>query len=70
VLSSLSGLALLLAARRALWVLSYTVARRQRELGVRGVLGATRRGIVVMVVREGMTVVIVGVTLGLVGAAA
>jgi ABC-type antimicrobial peptide transport system permease subunit len=51
-------------------VLSYMVARRQREIGVRSALGATRANIVALVVREGMTVAVAGLAVGLVIAAA
>lgn len=62
VLLSLSGLALLLAAVGLYGVLSYAVARRHREIGVRCALGATHGDIVAMVVREGMSLVILGET--------
>jgi ABC-type antimicrobial peptide transport system permease subunit len=46
------------------------VARRRREIGVRSALGATRANIVSLVVREGMTVTVVGLAVGLMLAAA
>jgi len=70
VLLSFAGLALMLAAVGLYGVLSYTVARRQREIGVRSALGATRAGIVAMILREGMTVVVFGLGVGLLAAAA
>jgi putative ABC transport system permease protein len=70
VLLSFAGLALMLAAVGLYGVLSYTVARRQREIGVRSALGATRAGIVAMILREGMTIVLLGLAVGLTAAAA
>jgi putative ABC transport system permease protein len=73
-LAALLTLALGIGANTAIFsvvygVLSYTVARRQREIGVRSALGATRLNIVSLVVREGMTVAVLGLVAGLGGAA-
>jgi putative ABC transport system permease protein len=70
VLVAFATLALMLAAVGLYGVLSYTVARRQREIGVRSALGATRAGIVAMILREGMAVVLFGLAIGLLSAAA
>ena len=69
VLLAFAGIALLLAAIGLYGVLSYTVLRRQREIGVRTALGATRIRIVVMVMREGMAVALLGLVVGVVAAA-
>jgi ABC-type antimicrobial peptide transport system permease subunit len=50
-------------------VLSYGVAQRRREIGVRAALGAARGELVRLVIGEGLTVSGVGVALGLAGAA-
>jgi putative ABC transport system permease protein len=46
-------------------VVAYSVARRTREVGIRVALGADRSRVVGMVVREGMTMVSIGVVVGL-----
>ncbi len=69
VLTAFSGLALTLAATGLYGVLSYTVAQRRREIGLRAALGATRREIMTMVLREGLGVTAVGLALGVAMAA-
>jgi putative ABC transport system permease protein len=59
--------ALLLAAAGIYGTVSYFVARRVRELGIRIALGAPRAGIVGLVVRRGVRVATWGVLLGLLG---
>jgi putative ABC transport system permease protein len=68
VLLSLAGVALLLASIGLYGALSYWVARRQREIGIRSALGATTRDIVRSILREG--VLLTGLGLGLGGALA
>ncbi len=60
--------ALILAAAGIYGVLSGSVAERTREIGVRLALGASREGILALVVREGMTLTVLGVLIGLAGA--
>jgi ABC-type antimicrobial peptide transport system permease subunit len=51
-------------------VLAYLVTQRAREIGIRVVLGSTPRGILQLVLREGVLLVASGLLLGLVGTAA
>ncbi len=62
--------AALLAAVGLYGVLSYTVARRVREIGVRVALGARPGRVLAMVVRQGTGMILVGLALGVVGALA
>jgi predicted permease len=65
-LGVVSGLALLLGAIGLYGVLSYVVAERTREIGVRMALGATAAAVRRMVVAQGARVVFVGVIIGIV----
>jgi predicted permease len=58
------GLAALLAAIGLYGVMAYGVAQRQREIGLRLALGATRREVVRMVVREGAWMTTIGLIIG------
>jgi putative ABC transport system permease protein len=62
--------ALTLAATGLYGVLSGSVTERMREIGVRSALGASRSNILALVVRQGMTLTVVGVAIGLTGAVA
>jgi predicted permease len=64
------ALALLLASVGLYAVVSYSVSRRTRELGVRLALGASPAGIQKLVLGEGTRLVAASVAIGLVGAAA
>jgi ABC-type antimicrobial peptide transport system permease subunit len=61
--------ALVLATAGIYGVLAGSVAERRREIGVCAALGASRRAILSLVVRQGMTLTGLGVVLGLAGAA-
>jgi ABC-type antimicrobial peptide transport system permease subunit len=51
-------------------VISFAVAQRTREIGIRMALGATARDVVHAVVRRGALLTVVGVVIGLAGAVA
>lgn len=70
LLGALSALAALLAVIGIYSVIAYSVAERAQEIGIRVALGATRRHIVGMVVRQGVLLSAAGVALGIAAALA
>jgi putative ABC transport system permease protein len=69
VASLLAGFALLIAMVGLFGVLSYTVAQRRREIGIRSAVGATSGRIVRIVVGQGLGLAVAGAGVGLAAAA-
>jgi ABC-type antimicrobial peptide transport system permease subunit len=68
MLAAFAGIALVLAAIGIYGVISYTVAQRVRELGIRIALGASRGAVIGGVLGNGLRLTLAGVALGLIAA--
>jgi len=66
VTGALGAIGLLMATIGLYGIMSYSVSRRGREIGIRVALGARRGEVLGMVVREGMQLAVAGVAIGLV----
>jgi putative ABC transport system permease protein len=65
LLTLFAGLALGLASIGLYAVLSYVVARRTREIGIRIAIGASRDNVLLLIFRSGLTMAVSGLVLGL-----
>ena len=68
LLGGFAGLALLLAAIGTYGVLSYMVAERRREIGIRMALGADQGSVLAQIMKQGLMLTTVGIVAGLAGA--
>jgi putative ABC transport system permease protein len=70
LLSIFAGVGLALAGIGIYGLISYTVGQRTREIGIRAALGAGRASLLGLVLGSGMRLVLIGVGVGMLGAAA
>jgi putative ABC transport system permease protein len=70
MLGVFAGLALTMASVGLFALIAYSVNERTREIGIRIALGATESGVVGLVVRRGMRLALIGMSIGLVVGAA
>jgi predicted lysophospholipase L1 biosynthesis ABC-type transport system permease subunit len=70
LLSLFAGLALVLAAVGIYGVMSSIVEQRTHEIGIRLALGAQKRDVLVLVARQGLTLAVIGVTVGVIASLA
>ena len=68
LLSLFAALALVITAAGIAGVMALSVTQRRHELGIRLALGASRSNVLWLVLRQGMTLVFIGLALGLIGA--
>ncbi|HWG53149.1 MAG TPA: ABC transporter permease [Gemmatimonadaceae bacterium] len=68
LLGTFAGIALVLACIGLYGVMAYSVSQRAREMGIRMALGARHLDVMGLVLRQGMTLVLAGIAIGVVAA--
>ena len=68
LLSIFAGVALVLTIVGLYGVMSYSVAQRTNEIGIRMALGAQGRDVLIMIVKQGSKLILIGLAIGLLGA--
>ena len=68
LIGAFGGLGLILAAVGVFGVLSFRVVQRTQEIGVRVALGARRRDVLALVLRDGLRLLLIGLAVGVTGA--
>ncbi len=70
LLGLFAAVALAITATGLSGLIAYSVSQRTREIGIRIALGAERKGVLAMILRQGLTSVAIGLGVGIVGALA
>jgi putative ABC transport system permease protein len=70
LISIFAGMGLVLASAGLYGIMSYSVAQRTHEIGIRMALGAQRNNVLGLVIRKGLILILVGVVIGVAGALA